>query len=377
VEETRSPVAFEDGIMVRKYFLPVVALTGILFASWVVVIGGKPTPAAQPVTPPSQAPFTSFVAGAGMIEASSENIAIAPVLGGIVTEVYVKPGSKVKAGDALFKIDDRSLQAQLVIRQAALEMARQKLGRLTELPRPEDIPPAEAKLSEAEAALADARNQLKLRENVTDQRAVSQDEINRLRFAVQGAEARRDQVRTSLDLLKAGAWKPDLEIAKAEVASAEAQVKEAQIEIERYTTRAPVDGEILQVKIRKGEFAQAGALDTPLILMGNLDRLHVRVDVDENDAWRFKAGAAAVAFVRGNRDLNTPMDFVRIEPYVVPKRSLTGDSIERVDTRVLQIIYAFDRSALPVYVGQQMDVFIEAQPIGPIGEIRQNASART
>ncbi len=351
--------------MVRKYFLPVVALTGILFASWVVVIGGKPTPAAQPVTPPSQAPFTSFVAGAGMIEASSENIAIAPVLGGIVTEVYVKPGSKVKAGDALFKIDDRSLQAQLVIRQAALEMARQKLGRLTELPRPEDIPPAEAKLSEAEAALADARNQLKLRENVTDQRAVSQDEINRLRFAVQGAEARRDQVRTSLDLLKAGAWKPDLEIAKAEVASAEAQVKEAQIEIERYTTRAPVDGEILQVKIRKGEFAQAGALDTPLILMGNLDRLHVRVDVDENDAWRFKAGAAAVAFVRGNRDLNTPMDFVRIEPYVVPKRSLTGDSIERVDTRVLQIIYAFDRSALPVYVGQQMDVFIEAQPIGP------------
>jgi hypothetical protein len=53
---------------------------------------------------------------------------------------------------------------------------------------------------------------------------------------------------------------------------------------------------------------------------------------------------------------------VRFEPYVVPKRSLTGDSTERVDTRVLQIIYALDPAALPVFVGQLMDVFIEAAP---------------
>ncbi len=72
--------------------------------------------------------------------------------------------------------------------------------------------------------------------------------------------------------------------------------------------------------------------------------------------------APAVATVRGNRDLKTDLQFVRIEPYVVPKRSLTGESTERVDTRVLQVLYSFDRDALPVYVGQQMDVFIEAQP---------------
>jgi hypothetical protein len=54
------------------------------------------------------------------------------------------------------------------------------------------------------------------------------------------------------------------------------------------------------------------------------------------------------------------MRFVRFEPYVVPKKSLTGDSTERVDTRVLQVIYSFDRGSLPIYVGQQMDVFIDA-----------------
>jgi HlyD family secretion protein len=88
------------------------------------------------------------------------------------------------------------------------------------------------------------------------------------------------------------------------------------------------------------------------------------VDIDENDAWRVRQDAPAVATVRGNRDLKTNLRFVRIEPYVVPKKSLTGESTERVDTRVLQVLYSFDKGALPVYVGQQMDVFIEAQPFG-------------
>jgi HlyD family secretion protein len=51
---------------------------------------------------------------------------------------------------------------------------------------------------------------------------------------------------------------------------------------------------------------------------------------------------------------------VRFEPYVVPKMSLTGDSTERVDTRVLQVIYSFERGNLPIYIGQQMDIYIDA-----------------
>jgi hypothetical protein len=86
------------------------------------------------------------------------------------------------------------------------------------------------------------------------------------------------------------------------------------------------------------------------------------VDVDENDASRVRPAASATAYLRGNRQVNTPLKFVRFEPYVVPKKSLTGDTTERVDTRVLQVIYSFDRNNLPIFVGQQMDVFIEAAP---------------
>jgi hypothetical protein len=64
--------------------------------------------------------------------------------------------------------------------------------------------------------------------------------------------------------------------------------------------------------------------------------------------------------VRGNPELKAPLQFVRTEPAVIPKILLTGDTTQRTDTRVLQVVYSFDPAALPLYVGQMTDVFIEA-----------------
>ena len=128
-------------------------------------------------------------------------------------------------------------------------------------------------------------------ESVTDRRAISQEEISRRRFAVRGAEARLAAARAQLSLLKAGAWKHDVNIIKAEIATAQAHIQAVETNLERLTIRAPMDGEILQVNIRQGEFAPTGALQTPLMLLGNLDRLHVRVDIDESgglEKGRFK-----------------------------------------------------------------------------------------
>lgn len=280
-------------------------------------------------------------------------------LAGLVTEVLVQVGQTVQAGQPLFKLDDRDVQADLAVRRTTLLMAQEQLTRLQQWPRAEDFPPAEARVKETEAALADAKTQLAMAESVADRRAISQEEISRRRFAMQGAEARLAAARAQLGVLKAGTWKQDLHVARAEVTVTQAQVRAAETTLARLTIRAPIEAEVLQVNLRPGEFAPTGALSTPLMLLGNLARLHVRVDVDENDAWRFQPQAAAVAFVRGNRDLQTPLRFERVEPYIVPKRSLTGDSTERVDTRVLQILYSFERGTMPVYVGQQMDVFIE------------------
>jgi HlyD family secretion protein len=312
--------------MLPKYTLPVLAAAGFLFGVYSVVSGNQPEPVAQPVIEPAQAPFRSFIAGAGIIEAKSRNIAIGTPLPGIVKTLGVRVGDRIKAGAVLFTLDDREALAELAIRRA--DLARAKAG-----------------VTEAEASLTDAKTLLRLAEAVTDRRAISTEELDRRRNAVLIAQARRDS-------------------AAAQVNQAEAQLGAAQTTLDRLTVKAPVEGEVLQVNLRPGEFAQAGPLSTPLLVMGNLDQLHVRVDIDENDAWRYRPEGKAVAYLRGNRKFSAPLTLAYVEPYVVPKRSLTGDSTERVDTRVLQALYSFDRGQLPAYVGQQLDVFIEAPDYG-------------
>jgi HlyD family secretion protein len=149
--------------------------------------------------------------------------------------------------------------------------------------------------------------------------------------------------------------------AEATLAQARANLRSAQTDLERLTVHAPVDGQVMQLNVHLGEFAPTGALQTPLILFGNVEPVYVRVNVDENEAWRVRADSAAIGYLRGNKQLSSPLKFVRFEPYVLPKTSLTGDSTERVDRRVLQVIYAFHRGNLPIYVGQQMDVYIDAR----------------
>src|SRR5215510_12238049 len=206
--------------------------------------------------------------------------------------------------------------------------------------------------------MADAAVQQKLIESVTDRRAIREEDLQRRRLAAKAASAKLDEAKAALSLLKSGSWEPDLKIARAEVAQAEAQVNRLQTDIERLTVRAAIRGEILQLNVRAGEYAQSGPLSKPLIVMGETRRLHVRTDVDENEAWRVSATAPAQAVERGNSGLKVQLEFVRFEPYVVPKKSLTGDTTERVDTRVLQVIYRFKDQNVRFRVGQQMDVFI-------------------
>ncbi len=345
--------------MIRKYLLPVLSVFGFIFAVWMVKQSNKPIPSSQPIADPSRSPYEYKISGSGIVEASTRNIAVGTPVSGVVANVFVKVAQRVQPGDPLFLLDDRKERATLAAKETAAAEAKARLARLLEAPRKEEVPAARARVREAEANLEDLRFQLQAAESVTVSKAISLEDLNKRRYAVQAAEARLAQAKANLELLEAGAWRADIRVAEAELARTEAEVQAVHVEIDRLLVRAPVAGNILQVNIRPGEFAQSGVLSQPLILLGNLERLHVRVDIDENDAWRFKPHASAVAFVRGNPKLRADLTFEYMEPYVIPKRSLTGESTERVDTRVMQVIYSFSREALKVFPGQLMDVYIE------------------
>lgn len=346
--------------MLLKYLMPVLAVTALTFSIWSVK---RLTPAvvlAQPMSQPPKSAFASQVGAVGLVESASENIAVSLPVPGLVTHVAVAAGDNVKKGQLLFRLDDRDLRAELQLRQTQVELAKSRVVRLEASPRPEEVPPAEARVAEARAQLEDARVQLRTIEAVKDARAIRQEDLLRRRQNVSSAEARLEQAQANLKLLLAGAWRPDLEVARAEVKQAEAQVQRVQADLARLEVTAPIAGAILQCKVRAGEYASAGVLAQPLILMGRVDELHVRADIDEKDAWRYRPGASAQGSARGNAAVRYPLEFVRVEPFVVPKRNLTGDATERVDTRVLQVLYRLPKQAT-MYPGQQVDISIEAK----------------
>lgn len=343
-----------------KYLLPVLAVIGVGISATLVAQQSRPgvEPTAPPIAAPVSSPFAATVSGSGLVEASSENVSIGTAIAGVVAKVHVQAGDRVPSGAPLFAIDARHLEAELAVRTAMLREAEAALARLEALPRAEDLPPLRAAVAEAEAIVAEREREEARSRSLRMSDALSEDSLEGSIFAAQAARARLDAARAELARAEAGAWESDLAVARANVAAATAAVAAIGVELERTIVRAPIDGVVLSRTVREGQFAAAGPGD--LLTLGATERLHVRVDIDENDAWRVRPGAAAVATLRGNPTQSAPLEFVRIEPQVVPKRSLTGFGSERVDTRVLQALYAFDPAAFPAYVGQIVDVRIDA-----------------
>jgi HlyD family secretion protein len=307
-------------MIVVKRFSVWLALAGVGFAAWVLIGANREEPMPVPISEPPRSPYEHTVAASGIIEAVNENVRIAPPVAGLVTKVFVKVSDQVKEQAPLFQLDDRDLRAQLLTREAA-------------------IPPLRAQIDEQKYRIDDLATQLHRLKSVHDERAVSDDDLKRTWYALEMA-------KRSYQRLEANAKQ------------AVAQRDEIAVLLDRLTVRAPRDGTILQINVRAGEYATL-ASNEPLMLLGETERLQVRADVDEVNAPLVTPQAAGTASIKSLADQKIPLTFVRIEPYVIPKKSLTGENNERVDTRVLQIIYRFERPPFPVYAGQQVDVFIE------------------
>ena len=348
--------------MLRKIGLPLMAVFMLAFAVYHVVLAQQKPPKIESASLPAGSPFgrSGGVAGAGLIEAQTENISVGTNLPGIVTEVLVKVWQEVNVGDPLFRLDDRVLSREWQNRKSALDLAKAQLIRLEQQPRTEEVPAVKAKLDEAEANLVDQSDQLARARRMKSQRAIGEEEVVRREQAASVARQQVLKAKADLALLLKGAWGPDLRIAEATVDQARASLDQTETEMERLEVRALVKGQVLQVNVRPGEFVNTQTT-TPLVILGNLEQLHVRVDIDEYDIPRFEKGTKATGMLRGDPSQTFGLRFVREEPYVIPKKSLTGDNTERVDTRVLQAIYAVEGAKRQLFVGQQVDVFIEGQ----------------
>ncbi|QZD93671.1 biotin/lipoyl-binding protein [Qipengyuania xiapuensis] len=316
-----------------RQILPVIAVIGLVFAA-IYILSGQPDrelsdPEREPPRAPEALADEARVAGSGIVEPSSEVVQIGSALSGLVTGLFVQPGDRVTEGQTLFTVDDRAVRAQLREANAAIGEAR-------------------AAIAEAQSAQSTAASQLALYRNVDDPAAVSRSEVIRAEGEANAAAER-------------------LRLARARLEAAQARASSARTELGRLTVRAPIAGEILAVNIRKGEYVSTmgGGGSQPFIEMGQTQPMHVRIDIDEEQAPRLAMGEPATVSPRGASDQQVLARFVRAEPLVVPKRSLTNSAAERVDVRVLQVIYELPAEAVGdnglFRVGQQVDAYMPAK----------------
>jgi len=309
-----------------RIILPAIAVIGIV-GSVIYIAGSQPDQSlSNPQETPAKAPAaqrqTGSIVGTGVIEPSSEVVDIAAQIPGVVAKVFVRAGDQLAAGQPLLEIDSRDARAAVNEASARLASSRQSIAA-------------------AETSLKVAQNQYALYQRVDDPRAVSEQEVIMQRDAVANARAQ-------------------LALASAQARQTAAQLEQARVTLAQHVVRAPSVMEVLQVDIRAGEYAGTGGTATVLMKLGATRPLHVRLDIDENQIARLKIGAPAIVSPRGDANRQVNATYIRTEPLIIPKRSLTNSATERVDVRVLQLIYALPAGTQGFFVGQQIDGFVAA-----------------
>ena len=305
----------------RNKILIGLAVLGILFGignAFFMKIRPNPQP---PAFKPASNPYPKGIYANGIIESaqkSGSNINIYPEVSGTVLRVLVAEGQKVKAGTPLLELDDR-------VQRATTESAK-----------------AQAEVAAANLANVQSQNTKLKASWEIDERSVSRDALDTSTNAVRSAKA-------------------GLELARKQAQAAEALLS-------KYLLRAVSDGTILSVNTSAGSFISSqGGYNTytggfaPVIVMGSMnDDLAVRCYVDEILIQRLPDPSKIHArmSIRGTT-VTIPLNFVRFQPNVTPKIELSSQRTERVDVRVLPIVFSFVKpQGVTLYPGQLVDIYI-------------------
>jgi len=335
------------------------------------VYGQQPRPQ-PPVHTPASNPFTRGVYANGIIESFQEhgqNTNIYPEVTGVVTQILVREGQHVKKGDIVLVLDDTVQRATAAQLAAQAKAARTTAQELRAQPRKETLAVAQAQVEQGQAALTTAQATYdKLQRSYTlDPRSVSKQALDDAANAVAQARANLDVARRQYDLTRAGAWIYDIRTQEQQAEALAKAAAASEALLGKYTLRAPRDGIIMTINTAVGSYASPqGVYNTytqlydPVVTMGDAGALAVRCYVDEILVPRLPdpSKMTATMFVRGT-DIRVPLQFSRVQPYVTPKIELSNERTEKVDLRVLPVIFQFTPPAgIVLYPGQLVDVYL-------------------
>lgn len=356
-----------------KYITILLSLAGLCVGLYAVATADEKKPELPLARSASVNPFGSGIAALGLIEPADRNINSVAPEAGLVTQVFVNVGDYVTTGTPLFSLDARRIEAELIKAKASVANGEASVARWHALPRPEDLPPLIAAVDAAAAVVKDRQEQLTLVTQSLSRGSATDRDVSRAAFSLASANADLERAKAELARTKAGGWQPDLVLATATLETQRAEVMSLELLKERLTVRAQREGTVLRRDVEPGEFASTDSA-RPMIIIGNLSQLHVRAQVDEEDVGLLSAGSPtinmtqganptvkAAARTRGAVVTELTLELLRVEPFARPKSDLRGINAERVDTRVIDVVFkVVGTPANPIFPGQAVDVFITA-----------------
>jgi HlyD family secretion protein len=289
----------------------------------------------------------------GRVEAASGEVKIVAGTAGLISEVLVKAGDKVSAGEPLVRLRDRELQARIDSAEAQIAMRRRARNDQAPSSRAGDRRKAEDAVFNGEKAVVEA--QAAFDGVVLDRRAGrASGEVEPARAALARAQERLTQQRADLRKLESDTVTPLPTQTEGALNMARAELRAAEAAVEKLTIRAPIAGTVLQVNAKPGEMAAPNTAQ-PLVLLGDVSALRVRAELDERDFGEIKIGQAVsvrpAAF--RNREFAGTVSF--IAPLVEPSRSSRGQR-NQTDVDVVEVLVDLAEPG-PLAVGMKADVY--------------------
>jgi len=357
----------------RYRLLFTIAVVGIVAGCVAGYVFSIEKPAEPPVFHPASDPYTQGIYAEGMVESdqpSGENINVYPEVPGTVKQILVAEGQVVHKGEPLVAIDDSIQKATTEQLQSQAQAAQSMLQELKAEPRKENLDIAEAQVESAQATLKTAEDALSKQQAAyeMDPMSISKDALDSAINASAVAQANLAVAKRQYELTKAGAWVYDITNQDRQYNASQKSYISSSALLGKYTLRAPRDGVVLSINPTVGSFVSTqGSYDSytqgmlPVMVLGSTQgSLNVRCYVDEILVHRLPPPnkMKAQMSVRGT-DTKVSLDYLRMQPFVSPKIELSDQRTERVDVRVLPIIFKIGKfENMNLYPGELVDIYI-------------------
>jgi HlyD family secretion protein len=346
---------------------------GVLAGCWAAYFSTITRAAQPPVFNPASNPYAAGIYAEGIVESvqsSGQNVNIYPEVAGTVKDIFVREGQSVTKGAPLLQIDPSIQTATVEQQKSQAEAAHALLEELHAEPRKETLDVNIAQVQAAQASLKTARDELDKQQAAyaINPGSISKDALDSAINAEAVAQTNLAVAKRQYDLTKAGAWVYDINNQEKQYLALEKAYAASSALLGKYTLRASQDGTVLSINSVVGAYVSPqGAYDAytqgsdPVLVIGNSDpHLNVRCYVDEILVTRLPPPTKirAQMTIRGT-DIHIPLTFDRIQPFVSPKIELSDQRQERVDVRVLPIIFRFEKPRnVSLYPGELVDIYI-------------------